>query len=73
MYGWTPLRPTPRRQNQYFPVAQDVRKMIQGEGVHINKEKVEDPARLMTTTDLLNGQNMLAQKGKKNYFLVKIN
>jgi tyrosyl-tRNA synthetase len=55
-----------------FPSRGEARKMIQGGGVLINKEKVEDPARQMTVTDLLNGRYMLAQKGKKNYFLVKV-
>jgi tyrosyl-tRNA synthetase len=55
-----------------FPSRGEARKMIQGGGVLINKEKVEDPARQMTVTDLLNGRYMLAQKGKKNYYLVKV-
>jgi len=55
-----------------FPSRGEARKMIQGGGVLINKEKVEDPARQMTLTDLLNGRYMLAQKGKKNYYLVRV-
>jgi tyrosyl-tRNA synthetase len=46
--------------------------MMQGGGVFINKVKVEDVERALTKADLLKGKYILAQKGKKNYFLVKI-
>ncbi len=55
-----------------FPSRGDAKKMLQGGGVAINKTKVEDANRSVTTADLLNGKYILIQKGKKNYFLVKV-
>jgi tyrosyl-tRNA synthetase len=45
--------------------------MVQGGGVLLNKNKVEDIGRSVTVDDLLNGRYILAQKGKKNYVLVR--
>jgi len=50
----------------------EARKMIQGGGVSINKEKVLDP-NSKVTSELLQGKYLLVQKGKKNYFLIGIN
>jgi len=49
----------------------EARKMVQGGGVLINKNKIEDIGRSVDTSDLLNGRYILAQKGKKNYVLVR--
>lgn len=46
------------------------RKMIQGGGVSLNKEKVTSLDLMVTTTDLLNEKYILLQKGKKNYYLL---
>ncbi|MDE5962671.1 MAG: tyrosine--tRNA ligase, partial [Alistipes sp.] len=46
------------------------RKMVQGGGVSLKKEKVSDPMRAVTDADLLAGKYLLVQKGKKNYYLV---
>lgn len=46
------------------------RKMIQGGGVSLNKEKVTSPDLMVTTADLLNEKYILLQKGKKNYYLL---
>jgi tyrosyl-tRNA synthetase len=48
----------------------EARKMIQGGGININKEKVEDVEFVVTGGLLLNGKYLLIQKGKKNYYLV---
>ena len=53
-----------------FPSKGEARKMISGGGVSINKEKIADPALILTTENLINGIFMVAQKGKKNYFLI---
>lgn len=47
----------------------EARKAIQGNGVSINKEKIAIDKKL-TTSDLLHGKYLLAQKGKKNYYLI---
>lgn len=54
-----------------FPSKGEARKMIQGGGVSINKSKVDDIQRTVNVDDLLNGKYILAQKGKKNYYLIK--
>ena len=47
-----------------------MRKLVQGGGVSLNKEKLETPDRLVTADDLLDGKYLLVQRGKKNYFLI---
>ncbi len=54
-----------------FPSKGEARKMIQGGGVSINKEKVTDPQAVIGTEALLNDKYILAQRGKKNYFLLR--
>lgn len=49
----------------------EARKMIQGGGVSINKEKVADPNAEASFT-LLQGKYLLVQKGKKNYYIMEI-
>ena len=48
----------------------EAKKLIQGGGVSINKEKLKDPADQLTAADLLNDQFIIVQKGKKNYYLL---
>jgi tyrosyl-tRNA synthetase len=49
----------------------EARRMLKDNGVAINKEKVKEDYS-MSENDLLNKKYVLVQKGKKNYFLVKI-
>ncbi|MBR4995584.1 MAG: tyrosine--tRNA ligase [Alistipes sp.] len=53
-----------------FPSKGECRKMVQGGGVSLNKEKVTDPMREVTESDLIAGKYMIAQRGKKNYYLI---
>ena len=53
-----------------FPSKGEMRKMVQGGGVSLNKEKLTDQNRPITSEDLIDGKYLLAQKGKKNYFLL---
>ena len=55
-----------------FPSKGEIRRMIQGGGLSINKEKVENETRTITGTDFLNNKYLLIQKGKKNYFLIRL-
>ena len=48
----------------------EMRKLVQGGGVSLNKEKLETPDHLVTADDLLDGKYLLVQRGKKNYFLI---
>jgi tyrosyl-tRNA synthetase len=52
-----------------FPSKGEVRKLIQGGGVSLNKEKLEAD-RTVTRDDLIAGKYLVVQKGKKNYFLL---
>ncbi|MDE6484640.1 MAG: tyrosine--tRNA ligase [Duncaniella sp.] len=53
-----------------FPSKGEMRKMVQGGGVSINKEKVTDPYAASSTDMLLNDKYILVQRGKKNYYLL---
>lgn len=53
-----------------FPSKSELRKLIQGGGVSMNKEKIESADRNVDTGDLIAGKYLLVQKGKKNYFLI---
>jgi tyrosyl-tRNA synthetase len=54
-----------------FPSKGEARKMIQGGGVSINKAKVDD-VNHKPEFKLLQNKYLLAQKGKKNYYLLVI-
>ncbi len=53
-----------------FPSKGEMRKLVQGGGVSINKEKITDPQAVATTDMLLADRYIIVQKGKKNYFLL---
>ncbi|MBP5334089.1 MAG: tyrosine--tRNA ligase, partial [Bacteroidales bacterium] len=55
-----------------LPSKGEARKMIQGGGISLNKDKVTDIAAEVTEADIVNGHYILAQKGKKNYFIVNV-
>jgi tyrosyl-tRNA synthetase len=55
-----------------FPSKGEARKTVQGGGVSINRKKVEDVQMKISDSLLLHNQYILVQKGKKNYYLVKI-
>jgi len=59
-------------KTQIFSSRGEAKKMIQGGGVFINKTKVEDINLSVSSHHLLNEKYILAQRGKKNYYLVKI-
>ena len=44
--------------------------MVQQGGVSLNKRKLTDINAVITADELLNGKYLLAQRGKKNYFLL---
>jgi len=53
-----------------FPSKGEARKMVQGGGVSINKEKIDTTDFVINNRSLLNEKYLLIQKGKKNYYLV---
>ena len=56
---------------QIFPSKGEARKMVQGNGVSVNKDKVTLD-KTMDANDLIDGKYILVQKGKKNYYLVVV-
>lgn len=54
----------------FFPSKAEYRKMVQGNGFSVNKEKVTDPQAAASTDMLLNDRYIIVQKGKKNYGLI---
>lgn len=56
-----------------FPSRGEARKMIQGGGVSINKEKVESDSISVNSSFLLQNKYILVQKGKKNRHVVIAN
>lgn len=58
-------------QSLVFPSKGEARKMIQGGGVSINKRKIDD-ANEKANYPLLQNKYLLAQKGKKNYYLIVV-
>ncbi len=55
-----------------FPSKGEARKLVQGGGVSINRKKVESIDLNIEDSLLLHSQYFLVQKGKKNYYLIKI-
>ena len=48
----------------------EMRKLVQGGGVSLNKEKLSAFDQVITTENLLDDKYLLVQRGKKNYYLV---
>jgi tyrosyl-tRNA synthetase len=49
----------------------EARRMIKDNGVAVNKQKIKEDF-VFSTDKLLNGKYFLVQKGKKNYFIIKV-
>ncbi len=49
----------------------ELRRLVQGGGISINKEKVTDSEMLIQVNHLINGKYLLVQKGKKNYSIIR--
>jgi len=59
-------------ETNIFPSKGEARKTIQGGGVSINRKKVDSIAMKVDTSLLLHEKYILVQKGKKNYYLVRM-
>ncbi len=57
---------------QIFPSKGDLRRMIKGGGLSLNKMKVENEKLEINEDKLLNNKYLLIQKGKKNYFVITV-
>jgi tyrosyl-tRNA synthetase len=56
---------------QIFPSKSEARKMLQANGFAFNKDKYTDIEGHVTDAILLHGKYLIAQKGKKQYFLIE--
>lgn len=59
-------------KTQCFASKGEMRKLVQGGGVSLNKEKLSAFDKTITEEDLLDGKYMLVQRGKKNYYLITV-
>jgi tyrosyl-tRNA synthetase len=59
-------------ETNIFPSKGEARKMIQNGGVSINRKKVSAAEFAISAELLLHEKYILVQKGKKNYYLVKV-
>ncbi|MBR4306632.1 MAG: tyrosine--tRNA ligase [Bacteroidaceae bacterium] len=55
---------------QCFPSKGEMRKLTQGGGISLNKEKLATFDQMVTEADLLDNKYLLVQQGKKKYFLL---
>lgn len=55
-----------------FQSKSDMRKLVKGGGVSVNKEKLTAFDSIISGADLIDGKYILVQKGKKNYFLITV-
>ena len=53
-----------------FPSKGELRRLLKGGGVSLNKEKIANAEIMVDESNLINGKYLLVQKGKKNYFLI---
>lgn len=58
--------------SKVFPSKGEARRMVEGGGLGLNKNKVASIEVTVSASDLINGKYLLVQKGKKNYVLVKV-
>jgi tyrosyl-tRNA synthetase len=59
-------------ETKILPSKGEAKKMLAGGGIFVNKEKVEAIDEKLNAGRLLNDKYMLIQKGKKNYYLLKV-
>lgn len=57
---------------EIFPSKGELRKLVKGGGVSLNKEKLTAFDQVVTAEDLIDGKYLLIQRGKKNYFLITV-
>ncbi len=53
-----------------FSSKAEMRKLVQGGGFSVNKEKIADPQAVASTDMLLNDKYIIVQRGKKQYYLL---
>ena len=59
-------------ETSIFPSKGEARKMIQGNGFSINKDKMADINYTVSEADVIDGKYILMQKGKKDYYIINV-
>ncbi len=57
---------------QVFTSKGELRRLVQGGGLSLNKERIENSDIIVSKESLLNAKYLLVQKGKKNYYLIRV-
>lgn len=68
----TECKPTTEGGAPIFNSKGEMRKLVQGGGISINKCKLTAFDQTITHDDLLQGKYLIVQKGKKNYYLITV-
>ncbi|MCF8372288.1 MAG: tyrosine--tRNA ligase [Bacteroidales bacterium] len=55
----------------FFESKSELRRLIKGNGISINKNKQNNAETNVDSTQLINGKYLLVQKGKKDYYIIK--
>jgi len=58
--------------SQVFSSKGELRRLVQGGGLSINKVRIDNSELIIGTDFLLNNKYLLVQKGKKNYYLLRV-
>ncbi|MGE5497743.1 MAG: tyrosine--tRNA ligase [Syntrophothermus sp.] len=58
--------------SQVFASKGELRRLVQGGGLSVNKIKIDNADLIINTGYLLNNKYLLVQKGKKNYNLIRV-
>ena len=59
-------------ETNVFENKSEVRRLIQGNGLSINKTKIDSPDVVIDASYLIRNEYILVQKGKKDYFIIKV-
>ena len=60
------------KETSVFTSKSELRRLVSGGGLSINKGKISDLDKIVDESFLLNERYILVQKGKKNYFLLVV-
>lgn len=58
--------------SKIFESKGELRRLVQGGGLSMNKVRIDNPEMIVEPGTLLNDKYLLFQKGKKNYYLIKV-
>jgi tyrosyl-tRNA synthetase len=58
--------------SKVFASKGELRRLVQGGGFSLNKVRIDNPDEVLNKKSLLNKKYLLVQKGKKNYYLIRV-